>query len=55
MHLTEQQRKSALEACDRIIAANQRLQAIAAEIKRGADKLLERRTVTIRDIGPVDS
>lgn len=37
--MNEAQRTQAIQACDRIISANSRLQIIAADIKRGADEL----------------
>lgn len=37
--MTEGQRTKAIEACDRIIATNNRLQVIAADIKRGVEEL----------------
>lgn len=37
--MTEQQRRDAIAACDRITAANDRLQIIAADITRGCEEM----------------
>lgn len=37
--MTEPQRQEAIAACNRILTANDRLQAIAADIRRGCDEM----------------
>ncbi len=37
--MKNKQRVEAIDACNRIIAANERLQKIAADIKRGSEEL----------------